>query len=209
MKQGQLSHGKAARSVVISQTVAIVLLMVAALPARAVDCIDVYPGGAQTHNNGGELKFSSNSKIINNPDGTVATKKLTDDSSPSLSCDTVSCSKTNSSSATGDDAFSYPGGGDVTISSNPPAPLSPTNYKKLTVSSGVTLTLSGGDYTFKEDLILGDNVTLVIASGATVRLLVKKKHLVWQKCVDQYCRVSLRQPVANLWQGRYCDCRKQ
>jgi len=138
--------------------------------AWAVDCTELWPGGAQTNNNSGLLKFEEGSKLVNNPSTTVFTKNL--DDSSSKSCVSVSCVKSGSSAPTS--AYSsFPNGSSDEISGTETI-ISPTSYNTLTIEVGATVTLNPGDYTFKNDLIIKENVTIIVSSGV-VRLLVKQK----------------------------------
>ncbi|NND39984.1 MAG: hypothetical protein HKO06_10355 [Pseudomonadales bacterium] len=135
------------------------------------DCDVVFSDAAQTHNNGGKLEIKNNAKIVNSPDNVLDTRNI---NASNLSCVTVTCTQSGSTSQTGN-YNTFPNGPDLDIQSS--QTLVPGNYGELKTGENITLTLQPGDYTFRKKVEVGKNTTLRLQGGGTARIYSREDFL--------------------------------
>ncbi|WP_370981445.1 DUF6701 domain-containing protein [Agaribacterium sp. ZY112] len=125
---------------------------------------------------GGSITFTDTARIVNSPDGLLATDSLNNNGSL-VSCDTQACARYPSwwdqSVPALDYAFS-PGGSDFNLWSGTGS-ISPGNYRNLQVSNGAALTMEPGDYHFQNFNNYGGSIEInsSAAVGSSVRIFVQ------------------------------------
>lgn len=143
---------------------------------QAVQCSAVFTDGLQNNKNGGEIAFKNGSQLKNSPNNILDSKKNIDDGSGNNvnSCDSGNCINSGSK-AERVNYNNFPNGNDVEVSYQQTISLAPGGYNEFKVASEATVKLSAGDYTFKDDFILGSSSKIEIVGTGVVRIFVKKK----------------------------------
>ncbi len=147
----------------------VVLAGLLLLPFNAVlaaECSAIFANVAQNSGNK-KVEIKTGAQLINTGDRVIATNDLI---AHGTACDGQACLE-GGSLVPAIDHNTFPSGASL---DEDDSPLSPGDYKKLTVSDSNTLVFAPGEYTFKEDVDLGDDVTFTVSGPGTVRILVKK-----------------------------------
>jgi len=135
-------------------------------------CTAVFPDGAQSNSNGGEIRLDWGARILGSPDNRLETRRL-DDRSGGDSCGSVNCSKTNTV-ANPVDFNNFPNNNnDVDIGFNESRTLYPGDYDDIRLHSRARATLMPGEYRIRGALRIGDNAEIRLGGSDAVRLLVK------------------------------------
>jgi len=140
--------------------------------AEAVECSAIFTDGLQNTQNGGKINFGNSSKVQNSPDNILDTKHKITDNSNGNSCDVATCVQSGTAAEATDYNANFPGGSSFTPGAA--LTLTPGDYTSLTTNNALTLKLSAGDYTFRDNFSLGANSSIIIEGTGVVRLFLNQ-----------------------------------
>jgi MSHA biogenesis protein MshQ len=139
--------------------------------AQANECSAVFPDGLQNNTTQGTITFGFNSTLESNPDAILESSNQISSFGGFPTCVNGPCT----SSGTPALAVSYtiPSGGSGNATLTTSTTLAPGNYNNYQVNSGVTLTLSAGDYIFNDLTLISTSQIIIAGANDVVRIFVK------------------------------------
>jgi len=150
-----------------------VMLLTICSKAYSEACDVLFPDGvSNAGGNNGEIEIYFNSRITNSPDNILDTTDL-QDSSGGSSCDTTSCSSSNSVAPI-EDYNTFPNSStDISLGFQQSGTVSPGAYDDLILSSEAVLTMEPGVYTFRDDVTLGFDSEIIVSEPGTVFIYLR------------------------------------
>lgn len=134
-------------------------------------CSAVFPDGAQTNNNGGEIRFYWSARIKNNPDNVIAAKRILDNSG-GTSCDAQPCTIIGDS-AEPMEYDNFPrNSNDVQLGYRETRTIYPGDYDDIQLHTESELTLMPGDYRIRGNLFVKSRSKIKLGGSGVVRLLL-------------------------------------
>lgn len=145
------------------------------LPAIAEECSAIFPGGAQTYSNDGEIDFDFNAQLLNNPTNSLFTNNLTvDNNSSALSCGGSHCLAGNETVPNIPNPNYGNSNVDVNVGQDATSSITAGYYNDITLNFRSTLFLDEGDYYIRGDLFLANESQIVLPSNGNVRIFVRE-----------------------------------